>query len=173
MNDENSNPPTDDDAKNPPADELTNDFEEKYLRACADLENFRKQVERDKIDFAKFAGENILTALLPVLENFKRASAHRPENLAKNEWADGIAAIEKQFESTLAELGLRKIAAKVGADFDANRHEVIATGAGESGKILDLVEDGFELSGKILRAAKVRVGDGTEDANSKSAEKME
>lgn len=161
MNDEDSNPPADEDAT-PPVDDakIENDFEEKYLRACADLENFRKKVERDKIEFAKFAGENILTALLPVLENFKRASTHRPENLAENEWADGIAAIEKQFESTLDELGLRKINAKIEDDFDANRHEVIATGAGESGKILEVVEDGFELNGKILRAAKVRAGDG-------------
>jgi molecular chaperone GrpE len=170
VNDEDQNPPADDNAT-APSDEPRNDFEEKYLRACADLENFRKKVERDKIEFAKFAGENILTALLPVFENFKRASAHRPTELTENEWADGIAAIEKQFESTLEQLGLRKVDAKIGADFDANRHEVIATGAGESGKILEIVEDGFELNDKILRAAKVRVGDGAAVANPESAEK--
>ncbi|MFA6457995.1 MAG: nucleotide exchange factor GrpE [Patescibacteria group bacterium] len=159
MQDENQNPPADD-VQNPPIDEpqVRNDFEEKYLRACADLENFRKQVERDKIERVKFANENCLVALLPVFENFKRASAHLPENLQTNDWANGIAAIEKQFEATLASLGLRKVAANVGDEFDAHRHEVIATGAGESGKILDLVEEGFELNGKILRAAKVRVG---------------
>ena len=164
-------PPADDDSKkiNPPTENKV-DFEEKYLRACADLENFRKKVERDKIDSAKFAGENILTALLPVFENFKRASAHRPKNLAENEWADGIAAIEKQFESTLENFGLRKVGAEIGTDFDANRHEVIATGDGESGKILDVVEDGFELNGKILRAAKVRVGKDATVASSESAE---
>lgn len=159
MKDESQNPPADD-SQNPPADEAQarNDFEEKYLRAYADLENFRKQVERDKIERAKFANENCLVTLLPVFENFKRASAHLPENLKENDWATGIAAIEKQFEATLASLGLKKIEAQVGEDFDANRHEVIATGEGASGKIIDLIEDGFELNGKVLRAAKVRVG---------------
>jgi len=159
VNDKNQNPSTDN-SQNPLTDEpkIKNDFEEKYLRACADLENFRKQVERDKIEFAKFAGENILIALLPVLENFKRANTHRPTDLKKNEWADGISAIEKQFETTLENFGLRKIEANVGDNFDANQHEVIATGKGENGKILELVENGFELNGKILRAAKIRVG---------------
>lgn len=135
------------------------DFEEKYLRACADLENFRKQVERDKSDFAKFANENCLVALLPVLDNFKRAAAHLPEDLAKNEWVRGMTEIEKQFEGTLANLGLKKIEAKVGDALDANKHEAVATGDGESGKILEVLEDGYDLNGKILRAAKVRVGE--------------
>lgn len=152
-----ANPPADDKATPPPVKNEI-DFEEKYLRTAAELENFRKQVERDKIDFAKFAGENILTALLPILENFKRAANHLPENLKSDDWATGISAIEKQFESTLANLGLRKIEAKIGSDCDPNRHEIIATGEGENGKILEILEDGYELNGKVLRAAKIKVG---------------
>ncbi|MFH0834675.1 MAG: nucleotide exchange factor GrpE [Patescibacteria group bacterium] len=159
MQDENQNPPADDATPTTDESKIENDFEEKYLRARAELENFRKQVERNKIEFSKFANENCLAALLPVLENFKRAANHLPENLKNDEWAKGISAIEKQFESTLESLGLRKVAAEIGADFDANRHEVIATGEGESGKILEVVEDGYELNGKILRATKVRVGE--------------
>ena len=157
MNDEDQNPPADD--TNPPADESQNDFEEKYLRAAAELENFRRQVEREKVERAKFANEACLAALLPVFENFKRAAQHLPEGLKNDDWAKGVSAIEKQFEATLESLGLRKVAAEIGSDFDANRHEVIATGEGKSGKILEVIEDGYELNGKILRSAKVRVGE--------------
>lgn len=158
MNDENQNPPTDD--SNPPTDKPKNkdDFEEKYLRACADLENFRKQVERDKTDFAKFANENCLVALLPILDNFKRAATHLPENLKNDEWVRGVTEVEKQFEQTLENLGLQKIKAKIGELADVTRHEAIATGEGKSGEILKVIEDGYELNNKILRAAKIQVG---------------
>ncbi|MCF7845994.1 MAG: nucleotide exchange factor GrpE [Candidatus Peribacteraceae bacterium] len=166
MKDENQIPLDDSDLNedpqsNPPQEgsPSANDFEEKYLRALAELENFRKQVERDKTDLAKFANENCLSALLPVLDNFKRAAAHLPEGLKKNEWASGVSSIEKQFEATLTDLGLRRIEAKTGDPVDVNRHEAIATGAGESGIILEVIEDGYELNGKVLRAAKVRVGE--------------
>jgi len=140
----------------PPKNEI--DFEEKYLRALAELENFRKKVERERIDFTKLANENTLVALLPVLDNFKRASEHLPSDLKNNEWAKGIAGIEKQFEQTLESLGLQRIEVAAGDACDAMKHEAIATGEGESGKILEVVEEGYELNGKVLRASKVRVG---------------
>ena len=143
--------------KQPPKNEI--DFEEKYFRAAAELENFRKKVERDKIEFARLANENALAALLPILDNFKRASEHLPADLKNDEWARGIAGIEKQFEQTLANLGLRKIEAKAGDGCDdALKFEAIATGDGASGEILEILEEGYELNGKVLRAAKVRVG---------------
>lgn len=145
------------DPKKEPEEE-TNNFKEKWQRAVADLENYRKQVERDRIEFSKFASEQCLTALLPVLENFKRAADHLPEDLTENDWAKGIKSIEKQLEQTLAELGLKKIEAKIGEACDPNKHEMIATGEGEKGAIIEVLEDGFELNGKVLRAAKVKVG---------------
>lgn len=151
-----ANPPANDFQKQPAKAEI--DFEEKYLRALAELENFRKKVERDKQDFAKLANENALVALLPVLDNFKRASEHLPADLKKNEWAKGIAGIEQQFEQTLASLGLRRIGVKAGDACNARRCEVIAAGEGENGKILEVLEEGYELNEKVLRAAKVRVG---------------
>jgi len=154
-----ANPPVNnDDSQNSEEAAEKNDFEEKYLRACADLENYRKQVEKDKQDFSKFANENCLAALLPILDNFKRATNHLPEDLADSDWVKGIAGIEKQLEQTLESLGLRKIEAKIGEDYDAGKHEVIATTEGESGKILEVLEEGYELNGKVIRASKVKVG---------------
>ncbi|MFH1375693.1 MAG: nucleotide exchange factor GrpE [Patescibacteria group bacterium] len=154
-----TNPPADhNDSKKPKAQKGEVDFEEKYLRALAELENYRKKVERDRSILIKSANEQTLSAILPVLDNFKRASEHLPEELKRHEWAKGVAAIEIQFEETLAELGLQKITAKPGDSVDVNKHAVIGTGEGERGKIIEIVEDGYELNGKILRAAKVRVG---------------
>ncbi|MCK5471660.1 nucleotide exchange factor GrpE [Candidatus Gracilibacteria bacterium] len=152
-----ANPPADDSQNQQPLkDEI--DFEEKYLRTLAELENFRKKVERERTDFAKLANENALTTLLPILDNFKRASEHLPSDLKDNEWVKGVAEIEKQFEQTLESLGLQRIEVMAGDTCDAMKHEAIATGEGESGKILEVVEEGYELNGKILRASKVRVG---------------
>ncbi len=154
-----TNPPVDDgDPKKSKIQKKETDFEEKYLRALAELENYRKKVERDRVDLIKSANEQTITAILPVLDNFKRASEHLPKALADNEWAKGVTAIETQFEQTLSELGLCKIEVKVGDSCDVNKHEVIGTAEGKSGKIIEVVEEGYELNGKILRASKVRVG---------------
>ncbi len=154
-----ANPPVEDNnSQDQPAPENKVDFESLYLRACADLENYRKQVEKDQQDSAKFASERFLITILPVLDNFKRAANHLPTELKKDEWVKGVTGIEKQFEQTLESLGLKKIEAKVGDACDANKHEAIATGEGESGKIIEVVEEGYELNEKVLRAAKVRVG---------------
>lgn len=152
---------------NPPAEEDTvleeaqlkiAELENNWKRCAAELENYRKQVERERLDFAQYANAKALTALLPVLDNFQRANAHLPADLKDNEWVKGIAGVESQLAATLENLGLQKLEVKIGDSVNPNQHEVIAMGEGESGKIIDILEDGYELHGKILRAAKVRVG---------------
>jgi molecular chaperone GrpE len=145
-------------ARDPQNQNDQNDFEEKYLRALADLENYRQQVEREKTELVKFANENLITQLLPILDNFQRAAAHLPEDLKNNKWINGITGIEKQFEQTLENLSLKKIKPELGNFCDANKHEIIAVGEGEKDTILEIFEEGYELNGKILRAAKVKVG---------------
>ena len=135
-----------------------NEFEEKWKRSIADLENYRKQVERDRTDLARFSNEQCLITLLPVLDNFKRAADHLPEELAENDWAKGISAIEKQLEQTLEDLGLQKIPAPLGEPCDPNKHAMITTGKGKRNTVLEVLEDGYELNGKVLRSAKVMVG---------------
>lgn len=140
------------------AEEKCQELEDKWKRTVAELQNYQQQVERDKVEFVKFASERTLTALLPVLDNFKRASSHLPKDLKDNEWAKGIEAIEAQFEQALGELGLKKIEVKKKEACDPNRHEVVATEEGKQGCIIEVLEAGYELNGKVLRAAKVKVG---------------
>ena len=137
------------------------ELETNWKRAAADLLNFRKQAEVERASSMKFANEKILNALLPILDNFERAAAHTPAELKDNEWAKGIAAIEAQLATVLTSFGLEKIAAGIGDAVDPNQHELIATGPGAINTITEIFEAGYKLGNKILRATKVRVGNGT------------
>ncbi|MBI3332402.1 nucleotide exchange factor GrpE [Candidatus Peregrinibacteria bacterium] len=137
-------------------------------RAQADLQNAKIRMEKDRDDLGKFATESVLKKLLPVIDHFQRAFQHLPEDLKDHEWVKGVAAIEQDFTRLLSELGLRKIES-LGADVDTAKHEVLTIGPGEEGKILEVFEEGYELNGRVLRPAKVKVGDGMmEEARNKS-----
>ncbi len=129
-------------------------------RAQADLQNAKDRLERDRQDIAKFALEGALKRLLPTIDNFQRAFQHLPEDLKNHEWAKGVAAIEQELVKQVTELGLRKIEA-AGATLDPAKHEVLQVAPGEKGKVLAVLEEGYELNGRVLRPAKVRVGDGS------------
>ena len=97
--------------------------------------------------------------LLPTIDNFQRAFAHLPEELADHDWVKGVQAIEQELIRLLEESGLQKIEAK-GQPVDPEKHEVMSTGPGPADTVLEVFEDGYELHGKTLRPAKVVVGDG-------------
>lgn len=129
-------------------------------RAQADLQNAKVRMEKDSDEMRKFATEAVLIRLLPVIDNFQRAFQHLPADLAGNEWVKGITAIEQNLLKQVMDLGLRKIEA-LGTQVDSQKHEVLMEGPGEKGKVIEVFEEGYELHGKVLRPAKVKVGDGT------------
>lgn len=129
-------------------------------RAQADLQNAKVRMQRDTDDLRKFASGSVIQALLPVLDNFQRAIKHLPKDLAGHEWVKGVMATEQELWKKLSGLGLQRIAA-LGQPVDTAKHEVITLGPGKEGVIIDVLEEGYELQGKILRVAKVRVGDGS------------
>ncbi len=98
--------------------------------------------------------------ILPVFDSFERAQEHLPKELADNDWTKGIQNIINQFEQIIDKFQIKRMKT-VGEKFDPNKHEAIAQGPGEKDIILDEVETGYEMEGHTLRAAKVRVGDGT------------
>lgn len=139
-------------------DSAAEDFESKWKLALADFANFRKQVEKQRSADAKFGNATVLSAILPIFDNFTLAVQHLPAELKTNNWTQGILAIEQQFREILTSLGLKEIAVQIGENFDPNQHTTVATAPGRPGEILALLAKGYELNGKVLRPARVKVG---------------
>lgn len=131
---------------------------EAYMRAAADLQNFRRRAEDDKKNLMAFANANLILEILPIVDNFERAFAHKPADIAK-EWNDGIEQIYKNFKQILEKQGVTEIKAQ-GEKYDHNLHEAMLHSAGEDGIIVQVLEKGYLLNGKVLRPTKVSVGNG-------------
>lgn len=143
-------------------EELTT-LKDKYLRLNAEFDNFRKRTAREKLELIQFAGENALKNLLPVLDDMERA-------MANNAKTDDIAVVKEGFQLILNKLqhilgsqGLKAMEDGTGAEFDTDRHEAItkapAPSADLKGKVIDVVEKGYFLHDKVVRYAKVVVGE--------------
>ncbi|MEK7590918.1 MAG: nucleotide exchange factor GrpE [Patescibacteria group bacterium] len=126
-------------------------------RAQADLQNAKARMEKSGEEFRKFASEALLLKLLPTIDNFQRAFQHLPAELKTNEWVRGVSAIEQDLMRQLHDMGLRKMES-LGTPVDAAKHEVLTTGPGEEGKVIEVFEEGYALHGKVLRPAKVKAG---------------
>ena len=135
-------------------------------RAQADLQNAKVRMQKDGEDIRKYASESVIRKLLPIVDNFQRAFSHLPEDLSQNDWIKGVQAIEQDLLRHLSEMGLKKMDV-LGHPVDTARHEVLIMGEGEEGKILQVFEDGYELHGKIIRPAKVKVGSGSLEEEAK------
>jgi len=142
-------------------DELVDEYKDKFVRLYAEFENYRRRTNQEKLDLIVSANGSLLKDLLPVLDDFERA-------IANNEQLDDIAAlregfklIQAKFKQILLSKGLKEMEAKDQL-FDADLHEAIANiPAPEDalkGKVIDEVEKGYYLNDKVLRFAKVVVG---------------
>ena len=134
-----------------------------WQRAKADLINARKRDEEDKKDFVKYANEDLISEILSVLDSFDMAFANKEawEKVDKN-WRVGVEYIYSQLLSALERFNL-KVINPVGQKFDPNHHVSIegveVTDKAQDGMIVSVVQKGYELSGKVIRAPKVRVGE--------------
>jgi molecular chaperone GrpE len=140
--------------------------------ALADLQNFKKRTEEDKEKFVIFANSTLISSLLPVLDNLDRALLHLPEEPASREWANGMLAIMKQLEDTLKKQGLEQIPSS-GQKFDPVLHEAVMTEPGEQDRITREMEKGYRIQNKVLRRAKVIVGNGNPGENHQSGNQPE
>ncbi|MFH0769974.1 MAG: nucleotide exchange factor GrpE [Candidatus Peregrinibacteria bacterium] len=134
-----------------------NRFKDIAGRAQADLQNAKDRMQREARDLRRFAMESMFIALLPTFDNFDRAFKNLPEDLKGHSWVQGVSAIEQELTRQLSSMGLRKMEC-FGQSVDPMKHEVLQTGPGEEGKILEVFDDGYELNGKVLRPAKVKMG---------------
>ena len=133
-----------------------------YLLLMAEFDNYRKRTLREKSELIKNGGENALTQLLPVVDDFERAlqNIHKAEDLTGV--AEGVDLIYNKFVSYLASQGVKAMEV-VGKPFDLDQSEAIATipapEEGLKGKVLDCVQTGYLLNEKVIRHAKVVVGE--------------
>ena len=137
-------------------DELS-EMKEKYLRLYSDFENFRKRTAKEKIDLIQGASAQLIIELLPVMDDYERALANAP----KGEISEGTQLIFNRLNSILLAKGLKELPAK-GEVFDADLHDCItqfpAPTDAEKGKIVEVIEKGYTLNEKVIRFAKVVVG---------------
>lgn len=129
--------------------------------ALADLQNYRKRVEEDKASYAQFATIGLLLELLPILDNFNRAFTSVPEEIQKTEWFKGALQIEQQLVGIMRKQGVKEMPTTIGMPLDPKLHEAVTAGPGEKDTIVEEYEKGYMLGEKVIRPAKVKVGDGT------------
>jgi len=154
-------------AENGEEDELSDlksqvsDLQDKYLRSVAEFDNYRKRTMKEKAELILNGGANAIKAILPVLDDMERAI----ENGAKTEdpqvLREGMELIFQKFQKTLEGLGVKKIETE-NADFDVDIHEAVAMvpgmGDDKKGKVIDCLQQGYKLNDKVIRHAKVAVG---------------
>jgi molecular chaperone GrpE len=130
------------------------------MRAMADLQNYKRKADEERTQLLTLGKLTILIELLPVLDNFKRAFSSTPEELKSNNWVSGIENIEKQFLNIVRNCGLEEIAT-IGQPVNPLLHEIVSAIPGEKDIILEELEKGYTLNGKVIRVAKVVVGSGS------------
>ena len=137
----------------------TNASRDKYLRIYSEFDNYRKRTLREKIELSKTASEEVITDLLPVLDDFERAIKSMEEQEMPE--IDGIRLIYNKLKNILGQKGLKSIEA-LGQPFDVDYHEAVTNIPAPSddlkGKVVDVIEKGYLLSDKVIRYSKVVVG---------------
>ena len=138
------------------AEEKFTELNDKHLRLFAEFENFKKRTAKERMDLYKTAGESVLTALLPVLDDFERSiKANQKQE------DEGVVLIYNKLKSILETKGLKAMKDPIGQELNTDYHEAITNIPAPSddmkGKIIDVVEKGYFLNEKVIRYAKVVV----------------
>lgn len=134
---------------------------DKYLRLFAEFENYKKRTTKERIELFKTASQELMTALLPIMDDFDRGLAEIKKN-EDSELLKGMELISNKLKNTLTQKGLTEIEVKPGDNFDSELHDAITQIPAPSddlkGKIIDCVERGYKLGDKIIRHPKVVIG---------------
>ena len=137
------------------------ELKDKYLRTVAEFENFKRRTLKEKTELILNGGEKTITAILPIIDDMERAIENAHKQACVDAVEEGWELIYKKLLSTLEGMGVRKIEVD-GKDFDVDFHEAVAMvpgmGDDKKGKIIDCVQTGYTLNDKVIRHAKVAVG---------------
>jgi molecular chaperone GrpE len=139
-----------------------------WQRAAADYQNFKRRVEEERSETARFANAALVINLLPIVDDFERAFVNIDPAVAGLNWVDGVRQIQKKLTSLLEVMGVSEISAD-GEQFDPAVHEAISQAPGEEGRIVAVAQKGYKLGDRVIRPAMVVVGSGTGRADSEQA----
>ena len=162
-NSSDSNESDESDEKSPleKAQEQIDELKDKYLRSVAEFDNYRKRTLKEKAELILNGSEKAVGAVLPILDDMERAIANGEKTDDPQVLREGISLIYAKFQKVLESLGVKEIET-ADADFDTDVHEAIAMvpgmGDDKKGKVLDCVQKGYKLNEKVIRHAKVAVG---------------
>lgn len=135
------------------------ELKDKYLRTLAEFDNYKKRTLKEKAELILNGGEKTVKAVLPVLDDFERALKDKSDD--PKAIKDGVTMIFNKFVKTLESLGVKKIDT-TDKDFDTDFHEAVAMvpgmGDDKKGKVIDCVQTGYTINDKVIRHAKVAVG---------------
>lgn len=138
------------------------ELKDKYIRLSAEFDNYRKRTLKEKIELSKYAGEGLLKNLLPVIDDFERAIKNLEQSTDMESVKEGIFLIYNKFNNYIKQEGLKEIET-LNIEFNTDFHEAITKIPVEdksmSGKIVDVVQKGYLMDEKVIRFAKVVVGE--------------
>jgi len=145
-----------------PAEEKLAELQDKYIRLSAEFDNYRKRTLREKMELSKYAGENLLLNIIPLMDDFDRALKHMDTATDCIAMKNGIDLIYGKFSEFLKQNGIKEIES-LNSNFNVDLHEAVAkVPIGEDdkkGKVVDVVLKGYYLQDKVLRFSKVVVGE--------------
>ena len=138
-----------------------NEEKEKFLRLFAEFENYKRRTAKERIELFSTASEEVMISLLPILDDFDRASVEIEKDL-ENETLKGVVLIKNKLFDSLKSKGLSIVDVKKGDEFNADDHEAVTQIPAPSkdmvGKIIDIIEKGYKLGEKVIRYPKVVIG---------------
>ena len=132
---------------------------DKYLRAHAEFENSRKRLEKERIDFLKYANEGLILDFLPILDNLEIAEHHIKESKDFKAVQEGVDMIQSQIQAFLKDIGIERIKA-LGEKFDPHLHEAIEieeSNDKDEGIIIEELKPGYNFNGRLIRPASVKI----------------
>ncbi|GHA75666.1 molecular chaperone GrpE [Pontibacter akesuensis] len=144
-----------------PAAELA-EMKDKYVRLMAEFENFRRRTAKERLELSKTASQDVLGALLPVIDDMERARQSMESNIDPEVMKQGLDLVFNKLNQVTQQKGLKPMDLKAGDDFDSDTQEAITQIPAPSdelkGKIVDVIEKGYTLNEKVIRFAKVVIG---------------
>lgn len=137
------------------------ELNDKYLRLFSEFDNFRKRTIKERLELIKIASQDLIMSMLPVVDDFERAMQAFEDTKENENLMEGVNLIYNKFKSTLNSKGVECMESK-GKDFDTDYHEALtqipAPSKDLKGKVVDVIEKGYTMNGKVIRFAKVVVG---------------